>query len=928
MTRFGYRHVCSVVLSTLVASVALAQTPAPEDFVLFADQTLRARGLIVTSGDVGANVSLKGTKRIDAASSRLVSNTVDLHPASSCAALLANSGRATGNCGPATPVSTPIIADVAAACGAPNPFPTCNPGASVFVAHDATTTLQPGVYGDVIVSGGGAGPGTLILAGGSYTFCNMRVNRNGVVQAQAPVQVHVAGTTKFDNGSNVGPQGQISPCQFRIFSNGAKFRVSRKGALRGVVCAPNAKLEFTAGANLRGVFFGREVKSDKVTLQHESCLTTTTTTTTTTLPQNTCGNGIVDPSEPCDPSSPGGAFNCPAGATCSAQCTCETATTTSTTTTTLPGDDCGNGVVDPSEPCDPSSPGGAFNCPPGSTCTDACTCASPATTSTSAAPTTSSTSTSTTTTIPNELCGNGQVDPEEPCDPSSPGGAFECPDGSTCSEICTCLSPTTSSSSTTAPASTSSTSTAPVPTTTTSSTPAPTTTTSSTPVPTTTTSSTPASTTTSSTGPAPTTTTTSSSSTSSSSSSSTSSSTTVTPTTSAPTTTTTGGVPTAFEFLATAGGGICGRTFRETTAVTPLKNLLCGNLSLGGGASQVPDNTTPPGATNRFAVSNCAGGTCTVGPIATGTPDFDCTNTGCFFGTPLPISNAGLSVCVTNTFSQPVAGTLNTTTGAVTMTTFQLNSATVLTGLPTQPCPRCAVSVGGAACVGSPASPCTGVCDGSPNQGAACTTENPGGLTSQCPSPNATTGTQRCYRGANNNNVCSTGGDCPGGLCAQFIGNIPITLSPLTTGTTSLSSATGLFCSGQTATQKGAFRSSICQTGANSGQPCDTTADCGGAACRLGTLNNFCAAGTNQGKGCVVAADCGTGGQCVKAGPLAQLIQLEGAPAGALSVGVSKAIKLASVFCVPQTESALVNSNANLPGPGATALVGNITLLP
>ena len=40
-------------------------------------------------------------------------------------------------------------------------------------------------------------------------------------------------------------------------------------------------------------------------------------------------------------------------------------------------------------------------------------------------------------------CGNGMVDPGEPCDPSSPGGAFSCAPGETCSEICTCLPPTT-----------------------------------------------------------------------------------------------------------------------------------------------------------------------------------------------------------------------------------------------------------------------------------------------------------------------------------------------------------------------------------------------------------------------------------------------------------------------------------------------------
>jgi hypothetical protein len=385
--------------------------------------------------------------------------------------------------------------------------------------------------------------------------------------------------------------------------------------------------------------------------------------------------------------------------------------------------------------------------------------------------------------------------------------------------------------------------------------------------------------------------------------------------------------------MSTAGSGTCGNAFRDTTGLTPLKNLLCANLSLGGGLSQVPDNTTPSGATNRFSLS-CAGASCTVGAVSPATPAYDCSNTGCLFGTPLPISNAGLSVCVTNTFSAPASGTLNTGTGAVTMN-FQLNSATVLTGNPTQPCPICAVSVGGAACVGSPASPCTGVCDGSPNQGAACTTRNPNGLTSGCPSPAAVTGSSRCYRGTNNNNTCATGADCPGGLCALFIGDIAVSLNPLTTGSASLSNAGGLFCPGQGTAQKGAFKDDICRTGI-SGKPCQTgtaeavdAANCGaGGLCRPGTLNNYCTGGANDGKGCSVATDCGTGGSCVRAGTVVQLIRETGVQAGALSIGTPKAITLASVFCVASTASPIVNANANLPGPGATSLVGTVTLVP
>jgi hypothetical protein len=393
---------------------------------------------------------------------------------------------------------------------------------------------------------------------------------------------------------------------------------------------------------------------------------------------------------------------------------------------------------------------------------------------------------------------------------------------------------------------------------------------------------------------------------------------------------------TAFDFLSTAGSGSCGNTFRDLAGTIPLKKLLCGNLSLGGGLSQVPDNTTPAGSTNRFSLSCNAQGQCTVGGFPTAGAGFDCSSTGCRFGTPLPISNAGLSVCVENTFSAPASGTLDRNDGSATLS-FQLNSRTILTGVPTQPCPICATAVGGGppavACNGTPASPCTGVCDGSPNQGAACVSTNPNGLTGACPAPASVTGSNRCFRGANNGNTCTVSGDCPGGACAQFVGDIPISLDPLTTGTTSRSNDQGLMCPGQGVNQKGAFKSDICQTGTNSGQPCSAAtaaADCGaGVACRSGTLNNYCSAGTNAGKGCVLATDCGTGGVCAKAGTLATLVRASGSPAGLLkNTGVATPLKLASVFCVPLTLNNTVNANANLPGPGATVLVGTIKLIP
>ncbi|HJZ46174.1 MAG TPA: hypothetical protein VKE41_03375 [Roseiflexaceae bacterium] len=73
---------------------------------------------------------------------------------------------------------------------------------------------------------------------------------------------------------------------------------------------------------------------------------------------------------------------------------------------------------------------------------------------------------------------------------------------------------------------------------------------------------------------------------------------------------------------------------------------------------------------------------------------------------------------------------ISTGAGAVNV---PLTSVTVVTGNATQPCPLCrSGSPSGSACAGTPGSPCTGVCEGSNNQGDACTSTNSTGLSSDC----------------------------------------------------------------------------------------------------------------------------------------------------------------------------------------------------
>jgi hypothetical protein len=351
--------------------------------------------------------------------------------------------------------------------------------------------------------------------------------------------------------------------------------------------------------------------------------------------------------------------------------------------------------------------------------------------------------------------------------------------------------------------------------------------------------------------PTTTSTTTTSTTTTTMATSTTSSTTTTTTSTTGPgtTSTTTPTPPTVLDFSTSAPGGTCGNT--QDGAAVVLKNLTCGGLNLGGGAALVPEGPIPDGSVSRFTLS-CAGASCTIGATSTApavnSADPDCTDTGCNFGTPLPIPNPAIpsiTSCVLNTWSAPASGSLDLAAGT-SSTNVALSSDVYLTGNLAQPCPRCSAS-------GTPSSPGMGTCDRGPRTGMACTTTSSTGITRDCPT-GGTDGTHPCTPG--------------GGLCidGSHVGVIAIDLSPLTTGSASMTDAAGLFCPG-------------------------------------------------QGMGSTGLAGCFGSGAC-------RTITENGAAAGTVTPGVPANATLASVFCIASTGNGLVDASADLPGPGAIALPG------
>jgi hypothetical protein len=455
-----------VVTAFLMATrvPAVAQSTDLGSYVLLAEDELHANGLLVAGGDVGVNHGFLSSagRPLTAAHSTLAASSVRLDTASTCNALFANDVQKSGPaCSNAHPLATPIL-DLRSACAFPDPFPHCG-GAAVVVSKGGQETLPSGPYGLVRVMNGA----TLILSGGNYAFCSLHIARRARVLALKPTRLSIEGDLVVGNSTRLAPGSTAAPCDLEIFTAGAKVGIQRSADVQARLCAPNAALHIDHRASVIGRFAARTINVGRVTARAATSLecpaqvTTTTTTTTTTTNPSLCGNGQIDPGEQCDPA---GTLTCPdsvggAFLACEADCTCPfgppvtttTVVTTTTTTTTTPAV-CGNSQVEAGEECDPpgsivcpDSTGGAFVA-----CEADCSCpfGPPVTTSTTVATTT------TTTTTP-AVCGNGQIESGEQCDPpgtlscpGSVGGAFLA-----CNANCTCPGgPTTT---TTSPGSTS-----------------------------------------------------------------------------------------------------------------------------------------------------------------------------------------------------------------------------------------------------------------------------------------------------------------------------------------------------------------------------------------------------------------------------------------------------------------------------------------
>jgi hypothetical protein len=348
-------------------------------------------------------------------------------------------------------------------------------------------------------------------------------------------------------------------------------------------------------------------------------------------------------------------------------------------------------------------------------------------------------------------------------------------------------------------------------------------------------------------------------------------------------------------FSTVTASGDCGDIINATGVV--VANVDCAGLYTGGGGNSVPlPFAVPDLGLAISAITECTGQNATLGSTTseeTGS-NLNCTNTGCFFGAPLAVPNSmtiPTSVCVLNTASAPLTGTAVCDTG-VTDVDLPLSSNIFLTGDKLggvdgiQPCPLCTG--------GDPNTPGSGTCVGGPNNGMACTA--------------GTTVINASY---------PTSHDCPpdasdsiGSLPVAFrlgSGSIAWTATPATNDVATTASAQTRVFSGFCRDQalpggEGGFE--------NPAQKCWENGMAVGAPCTDGDSFESCEQRTQGAFG-----PNGAGNRTIVATGSATSLLSGPAPG-----------TLVSIFSIPPTFDATIDSAGDLPGPGAVAIPGTAAL--
>lgn len=149
---------------------------------------------------------------------------------------------------------------LAAPCTLP-PF-TCGVTPVQVQVGETAGPLPPGAYGRLRVLNGAK----LLLAPGEFTFCDVKLGRNAVIETLGPVTINVQGNFIIGTASTVAPATGTAPVLVNVAGKAVRLSQSAVGNI--AVVAPFARISFGRDARLLGCFCTDRAKSDKhITLE-------------------------------------------------------------------------------------------------------------------------------------------------------------------------------------------------------------------------------------------------------------------------------------------------------------------------------------------------------------------------------------------------------------------------------------------------------------------------------------------------------------------------------------------------------------------------------------------------------------------------------------------------------------------------------------
>jgi len=149
-----------------------------------------------------------------------------------------------------TPLETPFCIAPSFTCGSQN----------VLVGTGETSgPLAPGIYGRLSILNGG----TLTLAPGDFTFCDIKMGRDARLEAQGMVVMQITNNLRVGTGSFFGPTPAMGYPPIGAYVLGHLVRTSQGATVVAAIVAPNAKMTFGRDADFNGCFCASQAKSDK-----------------------------------------------------------------------------------------------------------------------------------------------------------------------------------------------------------------------------------------------------------------------------------------------------------------------------------------------------------------------------------------------------------------------------------------------------------------------------------------------------------------------------------------------------------------------------------------------------------------------------------------------------------------------------------------